>query len=147
MEFTYFLKHLDALKGGLLIGFATGLFLLFNGRLTGISNLLSRLVSLEKTALSQRGLFIFGLILGGAYMSFQHPELFINSSGRMNLTLAVAGLFVGFGTAMANGCTSGHGICGVGRFSKRSLVATAVFILTGILTATGFHYLLIEGLS
>lgn len=133
MDFIY----TDAVKGGLLIGFAISLMLLFNGRLTGISNILSRIVLLEKSALSLRALFLFGLLLGGAYMSFQHQELFVNESDRTLFALAVAGVFVGFGTAMGSGCTSGHGICGVARFSKRSILATVAFMTAGILTATG----------
>lgn len=138
MDFIY----ADAIKGGILIGFATALMLIFNGRLTGISNILSRTLFLEKSALSLRGTFLFGLLLGGAYMSFQYKELFANFSDRSLFTLAVAGVFVGFGTSLSNGCTSGHGICGVGRFSKRSIVATIVFVAMGMVTATGFHYLM-----
>lgn len=143
MDFIY----MDAIKGGILIGFATALMLIFNGRLTGISNILSRVLFLEKSAMSLRGMFLFGLLLGGAYMSFQYKELFYNASDRNLFTLAVAGVFVGFGTSMSNGCTSGHGICGVGRFSKRSILATIVFIATGMITSTGFYYIMTMGLQ
>jgi uncharacterized protein len=122
------------LIGGLLIGLAAALLLLFNGRIAGISGILGGLI--DANPISERlwrGAFVIGLVCGAAVYSGFHGglplQLPVRSSG-----LLLAGLLVGFGTRLGSGCTSGHGVCGLARSSPRSLVATATFIACGMLT-------------
>ena len=86
--------------------------------------------------------FLLGLIGGGAVLGRVWPAAFQGQLARSGLWFAAAGLLVGFGTRLGNGCTSGHGVCGVGRLSPRSLLATAVFILTGAITVFVVRHLL-----
>lgn len=126
-----FSNAVSPLIGGALIGLAVTLMLLFNGRVTGISGILSGLLSLPKNDTSWRLTFFLGIFSGGLVLRILNPDFFQNTSGRGLEAVALAGLLVGFGTVMGGGCTSGHGICGVSRFSVRSLLATVVFILFG----------------
>jgi uncharacterized membrane protein YedE/YeeE len=110
--------------------------LLLHGRVTGITGIMTGLsVNRVPGDLLWRVLFLAGLALGGAVVILVSPELFDLHSRRGFGTLLLAGLLVGFGTRMGSGCTSGHGVCGLSRLSGRSLVATATFMTTGILTA------------
>lgn len=129
------------LLGGSLIGLAVTIMLLFNGRVTGISGIISS--SLAKPSKSDfwRIAFLLGLIFGGAFVYFLQPTLFVNISNRSPLTVAIAGLLVGYGTVMGSGCTSGHGICGLSRLSMRSMVATLTFMLFGFLSVQIFQFL------
>ena len=131
MEFNWLSS---ALFGGSLIGLAVTLMLLFNGRITGISGILASSFSKPHRDGFWRWSFLAGLIIGGALVHHLHPELFINISGRGSLTIFIAGLLVGYGTVMASGCTSGHGICGVSRLSLRSILATLTFMFFGFLS-------------
>ncbi|MHA6288299.1 YeeE/YedE family protein [Maricaulis sp. CAU 1757] len=131
-EFTPFLS----LIGGLMIGLSAVLLMAGTGRIAGISGLTSRLLKSD-CGPSDRSLsltFLVGLLLAapiGLLVTGQWPQQTVSD----NLPLmAVAGLLVGFGSVFGNGCTSGHGVCGISRGSARSLVATAVFMLTAILT-------------
>ncbi len=123
------------LLGGGLIGLASALLLLFNGRIAGISGIVSgAMMPLKNPQWAWRMVFVLGLIAGGAVLTFAFPQAF---SGPLELPLpmaAGAGLLVGLGTRLGSGCTSGHGVCGIGRFSARSIVATITFISTGIIT-------------
>lgn len=130
---------LYALVGGALIGLATALMLIFNGRVTGISGILNSFLSSPGSEGGWRGYFLGGLLAGGGLMGFLRPDFFANTSGRSLPIVIVAGLLVGFGTVMGSGCTSGHGICGISRLSLRSILATVVFMILGIVTATLFH--------
>lgn len=122
------------LLGGCLIGLAVTLMLLFNGRVTGISGIIaSSLAKPGKNGL-WRWLFLAGMIAGGILIQALDPDLFVNLSGRSPAFVLIAGLLVGYGTVMGSGCTSGHGVCGISRFSVRSLVATMTFMLFGFLT-------------
>ena len=126
---------LTALAGGLLIGVAAVLLLWLNGRIAGISNIAGGLVAFRQGDVLWRLLFLGGLVAGAAlyYALFDTaPSARPNFPGWL---LAVAGVLVGFGTSLGSGCTSGHGVCGLGRLSVRSLVATVVFLVTGIVTA------------
>lgn len=130
------------LVGGLMIGVAGALFLLINGRIMGASGILGGLLEGSgRGQMAERGLFIAGLILvpGLIALAGYAPDTQITS----NLPLIVlAGLAVGFGTRMANGCTSGHGVCGISRFSSRGIVATIVYICAGAVTMlVGRHML------
>jgi uncharacterized membrane protein YedE/YeeE len=125
-----------ALGGGILIGLSAVLLLWLNGRIAGISNLLGGIVHAATAAdLPWRLLFLVGLVAGVAV--FQGIAGVV-PEGRMAFPpwlLAAGGLLVGFGTSLGNGCTSGHGVCGLGRLSLRSFVAVLVFLGTGIATA------------
>lgn len=123
----------SSLVGGLLIGLATAMFLLFNGRIAGISGIVGGLLSPAKGDILWRVVFIFGLILAPFIYGIVAPlpEIQIDAD---TATLVVAGLLVGVGTRYGSGCTSGHGVSGLSRLSPRSMVATASFMLAGFLT-------------
>jgi len=127
-------QALYSLLGGGLIGIAVTLMLLFNGRVTGISGIISSSLTKPNRDTSWRWLFLGGLIAGGVLIQALQPELFLNISDRNYAMILLAGLFVGYGTVMGSGCTSGHGICGMSRFSMRSILATLTFMLFGFLT-------------
>lgn len=122
------------LTGGLLIGLAAALLLLFNGRIAGISGILSGLLTANSPSERLwRGAFVIGLVCGAAIYSWLHGGLPLQHQAS-SPGLLLAGLLVGFGTRLSSGCTSGHGVCGLARRSPRSLVATATFIACGMLT-------------
>jgi uncharacterized membrane protein YedE/YeeE len=124
---------LSALLGGVLIGISVLFFLLFNGRVTGISGILSNLF-LSSENRTSNFLFILGLILGPfLFQTFLNHKIEFHIASSLPL-LIIGGLLVGIGTKLGSGCTSGHAVCGLARFSKRSMLATAIFIIVGILT-------------
>tara|TARA_B100000787_G_scaffold141942_1_gene111150 strand:+ start:62 stop:481 length:420 start_codon:yes stop_codon:yes gene_type:complete len=124
---------IPAFLGGSLIGLAVAIFFIFNGRLIGISGIASNFLT-SKDNRFDNFLFLVGLIIGPiVYKIFTQQEINISISNSLYL-LAVAGLLVGAGTRIGEGCTSGHGISGISRFSLRSIVATATFVIVGILT-------------
>ncbi len=135
-------SYLFSLLGGALIGLAISLMLYLNGRVTGVSGIISGALSRSNGDLSWRINFILGLILGGFALKYFYPQAFATDLQRSLPWLIIAGILVGFGTVMGGGCTSGHGICGLSRFSRRSQVATMVFMIFGIISATGFRLLL-----
>ena len=122
-----------SLFGGVLIGVASGLFLLFNGRIAGISGILGGLLRAARGDRSWRVSFLVGLIASPLIYSLAAPlpEVRIDAD---YITLVAAGLLVGIGTRYGSGCTSGHGVCGLSRRSPRSLVAVASFMLAGFAT-------------
>ena len=123
----------SALTGGIIIGFAVAIFFYFNGRLVGISGIASNALTEERNKLDNI-LFLIGLIIGPIiYALFTQEEISISISNSY-LLLIFAGLLVGIGTRVSGGCTSGHGISGIGRFSVRSIVATITFMIVGIIT-------------
>jgi len=122
--------------GGALIGVSASLMLLFSGRIAGISGVLGGALGLPRGDMSWRALFLAGLLIGGLVMAALQPQLFAMEITRSPAALIAAGLLVGVGTRMGNGCTSGHGVCGISRLSRRSLVATATFMAAGVATAT-----------
>ena len=123
-----------ALIGGLIIGFSVTIMLLFNGRVTGISGIISGILSPVKNDYQWRVYFIGGLILGGFILNSLNPTILANTLDTSSLELVFAGLLVGFGTLLGSGCTSGHGVCGISRLSLRSILATVSFIFAGVLT-------------
>lgn len=129
-----------SLIGGGLIGIAVTIMLLFNGRVTGISGIVSSSISKPTPEGLWRWLFIIGMIVGGFVIQATKPDLFVNVSGRGSLAVIIAGLLVGYGTVMGSGCTSGHGVCGLSRLSIRSLMATIIFMLFGFLTVQAIRY-------
>ena len=124
---------LSAFAGGLLIGVATALLLLLNGRIAGISGILGELLHPRRNDIAWRLLFIAGLIISPLVYQLFHvlPDATITANTG---TIVIAGLLVGIGTRYAAGCTSGHGICGISRLSPRSIVATLVFMLSAGIT-------------
>lgn len=139
----------SALAGGALIGLAASLLLLFHGRVAGLSGILGETLRGEGTRGdgAYRGAFLAGLVAAGIALRFIHPAAFPRSlnggAGGVTLGLvAVAGVLVGYGTRLGNGCTSGHGVCGLSRLSKRSLVATMTFMATGAMTVFVVRHLL-----
>jgi uncharacterized membrane protein YedE/YeeE len=123
----------SAIIGGVLIGLAASLLALFNGRIAGISGIVSQLLhwkSAPKDHLPWRVLFLIGLVSSGwiYQLFFKLPVITTSIS---ITTLMIAGLLVGVGTRLGSGCTSGHGVCGLGRLSTRSLIATMSFMTAG----------------
>jgi len=129
------------LLGGAIIGIAVTVMLLFNGRVTGISGIVSSAISTRSADNKWRWAFLGGLLVGGFVIHKLHPELLSNLSNRNFTQIIVAGLLVGYGTVMGSGCTSGHGVCGISRFSVRSLIATITFMLFGVIAVTAVRYL------
>ena len=123
----------SALSGGLLIGLSVALFFILNGRMIGISGIASNFI-ISKDNRIENFLFLIGLILGPLiYNIVLDKEINISISSSVIL-LTIAGILVGFGTRLSKGCTSGHGISGISRFSIRSIIATMTFMLVGIIT-------------
>ena len=125
-----------SLVGGLLIGLSAAILLIFNGRIAGISGIFANaLFSRESGASGRwRWFFIAGLLAGGLALFPLLPSYFAVTHGRSLWMIAVAGVLVGVGTRFGSGCTSGHGVCGMSRFSRRSIVATLTFVASGALT-------------
>ena len=124
---------IPAFTGGLIIGLAVVVFFLLNGRLVGISGIASNALT-EKENKFDNLLFLLGLITAPfIYSLFSNEGINISISNSYVLMIA-AGLLVGIGTRISGGCTSGHGISGIGRFSLRSIIATITFMIVGILT-------------
>jgi uncharacterized protein len=120
---------ISALLGGGLIGVSASLLLIANGRVAGISGILAGLLSPARQDVLWRVMFVVGLLIAGAVLV---PGT-VSESPRSLPIVLVAGLLVGVGTRLGNGCTSGHGVCGISRFSARSIVATLTFITAGML--------------
>lgn len=126
------ISYLHGLIGGMLIGSAAVIFYWCNGRIMGVSGITSRLLEKSDKDSRWRLAFVLGLMLGGFFYQMSFPiAVVINASGWV---LIIAGLLVGFGTVIGSGCTSGHGICGMARLSKRSIVATMIFMASAVLT-------------
>ena len=126
---------ISALSGGLLIGLSVALFFILNGRMVGISGIASSVLVLKDRRVDNF-LFLFGLILGPLFYNLiTGKEINISISNSIIL-LIIAGILVGLGTRLSSGCTSGHGISGISRFSLRSIIATITFMLIGISTVS-----------
>jgi len=131
-----------SLIGGILIGLSVSGLLLFNGKIAGISGIVVGLLSPTKSDIVWRATFVAGLLTGGFILELVSPEAFAINIARSGVTFALAGLLIGFGARLGNGCTSGHGVCGISRFSKRSITATATFIATGAAVVYVVNHLL-----
>lgn len=123
-----------ALAGGVLIGLSATLLLWLTGRIAGISGMLGGVLLPKVGDTAWRVAFLVGLIGAGALYLTWVPGAYTPRQGFPPALLVAGGLLVGFGARMGNGCTSGHGVCGLGRLSRRSLVAVPVFMLTAIAT-------------
>jgi uncharacterized membrane protein YedE/YeeE len=131
----YHFTPIAALAGGLLIGLSAALLWWLNGRIAGITGILANAFQAASTASLWRWLFLLGLVLGaGTFVAVTDAAAQQLRQGFPVPLLIVSGLLTGFGTALANGCTSGHGVCGLGRLSVRSVVATLTFLTLGIVT-------------
>ncbi|SVD27554.1 uncharacterized protein METZ01_LOCUS380408 [marine metagenome] len=120
------------LTGGILIGIAASMMLLFSGKIAGVSGIFGGMLFQQGEERTWRLSFVAGLIAGGILLYILNAEFFENTSGRDLIALTVAGLLVGIGTRVGGGCTSGHGVCGIGRLSGRSIVATVTFVFAGM---------------
>lgn len=132
---------MNALIGGAIIGIAVSLMLFFNGRVSGISGIVAGVLKPIKQDISWRMAFILGLIFGGVVLKILRPDVFVLATNVSNTDYIIAGLLVGFGTLLGNGCTSGHGVCGISRMSPRSILSTVTFIAFGILSVLVFKML------
>ncbi|MFK7871963.1 MAG: YeeE/YedE family protein [Oligoflexales bacterium] len=132
-------SYVSALTGGFIIGFSASLFLLFKGRVFGVSGIIGGIVRPVSEDVLWRVVILLGLISGGFLTLVFFPEAFPKKYSGGILELIVAGFLVGFGTQLGEGCTSGHGVCGVSRLSVRSMIATTTFIVFGVLTVFFFH--------
>jgi uncharacterized protein len=142
------ISPLASTLGGALIGLSALILMLFHGQIAGISGILARI--LPPTDKSQvfgwRLSFLLGIILAPILYTHLGGGPIIQVMSENKVLMASAGLLVGIGTGISSGCTSGHGVCGISRLSKRSTIATIVFMLTGFLTVYVIRHLL-EGLS
>jgi len=128
------IPYAGQLAGGVLIGLAAAALLLLNGKIAGISGILGGLTQPRAGDVGWRMAFLLGLLVGGAGLLAWRPGALGPPAALPTGTFALAGLLVGAGARLGNGCTSGHGVCGVGRGSARSLIATATFMTTGAAT-------------
>ena len=131
------------LTGGILIGIAASMMLLFSGKIAGVSGIFGGMLFQQGEERTWRLSFVAGLIAGGILLYILNAEFFENTSGRGLLAVTIAGLLVGIGTRVGGGCTSGHGVCGIGRLSGRSIVATVTFVVAGMAIVTlvqSFYY-------
>jgi len=126
---------LSAALGGALIGISCALLLVLFGKVAGISGLVKSLFTPLKPDNVWKVCFITGLLIAGVATSLIAPELLEGELSLPPWLIIIAGLLVGVGTSLANGCTSGHGVCGMSRFSTRSWVSTCVFMLVAVITA------------
>ena len=133
-----------ALAGGVLIGLATTLLLAFSGRIAGVTGIVNGAITFKKSD-GWRWLFLINMVLGAmAYEFLLAPHTSLPATPRPGIApvaMIVGGFIVGFGTRMGNGCTSGHGVCGLGRLSTRSLVAVILFLGASFVTVFAFRHL------
>lgn len=125
---------INGLAGGILLGLSAFLLLLLTGRIAGISGILGSLVTARPVESIWRGLFLAGMICGGLVYQLLPGDSIAFELQLSNTWIIVAGLLVGIGTRLGSGCTSGHGVCGIARLSRRSITATCVFIGIAMLT-------------
>jgi uncharacterized membrane protein YedE/YeeE len=130
-----------ATAGGALIGLAASILILLNGRVAGISGIVSGLLRPRRGDIAWRAMFIAGLA-AAAGLRFLLPSISAMQIDASYPVLCIAGLLVGIGTRLGSGCTSGHGVCGLARLSPRSLAATGAFMATGVATVYVMRHLL-----
>ena len=140
LDWTHFTPW-ASLAGGILIGISAALFILFNGRIAGISGILGNLLHPVKDDVLWRVAFLAGLVVAPMLFGLFAPLPAVTVDAD-TATLLIAGLLVGIGTRYGAGCTSGHGVCGISRLSPRSLVATAAFMAAGFMTVFVMRHLL-----
>jgi hypothetical protein len=133
---------MSSLLGGVLIGLAASTLLWLNGAVAGVSGAVGGLLRPRPGNVGWRGGFVAGLLAGGLILRIALPSAFAITVVEPLPLLLAAGFLVGVGTRLGNGCTSGHGVCGVSRGSPRSIVATATFMAAGILTVSVVRHVL-----
>jgi uncharacterized membrane protein YedE/YeeE len=133
---------LAGLAGGVMIGLASVLLLAANGRIAGVSGIVAGLFTRDPVEIGWRAAFISGLWIGALVYAAGRGAMFVVEVAASTPLMIAAGLLVGFGTRMAGGCTSGHGVCGIARLSMRSIVATIVFMASGIATVFVMRHVL-----
>ena len=125
----------SSLAGGILLGISASILMYLNGRIAGISGIVGGILNNPSAAeKAWRAAFVVGVIGGASVYAYFFPVRIEPREHVTTALLIVGGLIVGFGTAMGGGCTSGHGVCGISRFSLRSITATMVFLVAGIAT-------------
>lgn len=132
---------LRAIAGGMLIGCAALVLAVGFGQVAGISGILANVLQVQRPDNRWRWSFLLGLILSGLVFTLSYRTAAPTLDIAPGMAI-LAGLFVGFGTRLGSGCTSGHGVCGIARFSPRSIVATAVFMATGFTTTFVVRHIL-----
>ncbi|MDC9580622.1 YeeE/YedE family protein [Xenorhabdus sp. PR6a] len=138
IDFAQFTPGLS-FSGGILIGLAAIVLVLFCGRIAGISGILGGLLQPKENNRSWRLAFLAGIIISPVLYNLLYPLPEITITASFPATI-IAGLLVGMGTRIGSGCTSGHGVCGLSRLSLRSLIATLIFMAVGFITATVLGY-------
>ncbi len=133
IDWSHFTPY-SSLAGGILIGLAACLLILADGRIAGISGIVSGLANHDKRERRWRATFVAGLLISPWLYRLAAPLPEIRYGSHSWILLAIAGLLVGFGSRLGSGCTSGHSVCGLSRLSKRSLVATVLFMVSGALS-------------
>jgi uncharacterized membrane protein YedE/YeeE len=133
---------LSALLGGVLIGVASVLLMVLNGRIAGISGIVGGLLAPGTVDKGWRIAFVVGLIAAPLLFTLAGLSPAVPDMPASWLLIAAAGLLVGFGTRLGSGCTSGHGVCGIARFSLRSLAATAIFMVVAVATVAVVRHVL-----
>jgi uncharacterized membrane protein YedE/YeeE len=131
----------SALEGGALIGLAVSGLLLLTGKTAGVSSVVEGALRREKGEWEWKAAFVLGLIAGGVILRFALPGTLPTSAPRAMPLIAVGGVLVGLGARVGGGCTSGHGVCGIGRLSLRGLVGTLTFMVAGMATVYVFRRL------
>jgi hypothetical protein len=124
---------ISALLGGILIGISATILLAFNGKIAGISGIVNGAIQFKRSE-TWRWLFLVGMVAGGALYEYGLAPQPTPTSTFAPWAMVLGGILVGIGTRMGNGCTSGHGVCGLGRLSVRSLAAVLTFLATGFIT-------------
>ena len=125
----------ESLLGGLIIGLAVAILYLLRGNYAGVSKIYYYVIFANKNGFLWRLLFIVGLIIGPIILSFfSYNDLGFEMPNTNPIIVILGGLLVGYGTQLGSGCTSGHGVCGIGRLSIRSIVGTCVFVAAGVVT-------------
>ena len=132
----------SALSGGVLIGVASVLLMVLSGRIAGISGIVAGLLTPGASDKGWRIAFIIGLVAAPLLFALAGLPTVVPDMPASWLMIGVAGLLVGFGTRLASGCTSGHGVCGIARLSPRSLAATAIFMAVAVVTVAVVRHVL-----
>ena len=125
----------ESLLGGVIIGLAVAILYLLRGNYAGVSKIYYNVIFVNKNGFLWRLLFIIGLIIGPIFLSFfSYNDLGFEMPNANPIIVILGGLLVGYGTQLGSGCTFGHGVCGIGRLSIRSIVGTSVFVVAGVVT-------------
>ncbi|MCP5507631.1 MAG: YeeE/YedE family protein [Chlamydiales bacterium] len=132
---------LSAFIGGLIIGLSAVALMYFNQKICGLSGIVEAITAPTAKENRWKLYFVLGMLVGGALLRIFYPPAFAFTINKPIVYVIAAGFLVGFGARLGYGCTSGHGVCGMGRLSFRSYLATALFLLFGIITASAIAYL------